>query len=147
MKKNNENKRIVEYYIIIIQANYRGHLVKIFLSKLLKGISNIIINLYEYTKFKKLILTMYKMTFEIIDIYTIHDPYFKLKINHIKKVIQIMMKYCRTRKLIFKKIEVDLINRIINSNIGLLPIKQNQEIYSNIPLINLIKYLSYLNIK
>ena len=58
-----------------------------------------------------------------------------------------MMKYCRTRKLIFKKIEVDLINRIINSNIGLLPIKQNQEIYSNIPLINLIKYLSYLNIK
>ena len=38
-------------------------------------------------------------------------------------------------------------NKIIEKNAYILPIKENQEIYSNIPLINLNKYLSYLNLK
>ena len=58
-----------------------------------------------------------------------------------------MVKNCRTRKLIFKKFEVKIINKIIKYNIGLLPIKENQEIYSNIPLINLNKFLTYLKIE
>ena len=37
-----------------------------------------------------------------------------------------------------------MINKITESNIGLLNVKENQIIYSNIPLINLNKYLSYL---
>ena len=37
-----------------------------------------------------------------------------------------------------------MINKITESNIGILKVKENQIIYSNIPLINLNKYLSYL---
>ena len=148
IKKNSENKRIIEYYIIIIQSNFRGFMVKLFLSKLIKGISNIIINLYEYTKFKQLILTIYKKAFEIIESFDIADiQNFYIKINQIKKVIKIMIKNCKTRKLIFKKNEVDIINKITEKNTYILPIRENQEIYSNIPLINLNKYLSYLNLK
>jgi len=145
IKKNAENKKIIEYYIIMIQSNFRGFMLRIFLSKLIKGIYNIINNLYSYTKFKKLILKMYTITFKAVEIFNkTKDPYFNLKISEIKKVIKIMLNNCRTRKLIFKKNEVDLINKITESNIGLLQIKPNQEIYSNIPLINLNKYLSYL---
>ena len=148
IKKNSENKRIIEYYIIIIQSNFRGFMVKLFLSKLIKGISNIIINLYEYTKFKQLILTIYKKAFEIIESFdiTVIQNYY-IKINQIKKVIKIMIKNCKTRKLIFKKNEVSIINKITEKNTYILPIRENQEIYSNIPLINLNKYLSYLNLK
>ena len=148
IKKNSENKRIIEYYIIIIQSNFRGFMVKLFLSKLIKGISNIIINLYEYTKFKQLILTIYKKAFEIIESFDITDiQNYYIKINQIKKVIKIMIKNCKTRKLIFKKNEVAIINKITEKNTYILPIRENQEIYSNIPLINLNKYLSYLNLK
>ena len=148
MKKNSENKRIIEYYIIMIQSNFRGSMVKLFLSKLIKGISNIIINLYEYTKFKQLILTIYKKAFEIIESFDITDiQNYYIKINQIKKVIKIMIKYCKTRKLIFKKNEVSIINKITEKNTYILPIRENQEIYSNIPLINLNKYLTYLNLK
>ena len=148
MKKNSENKRIIEYYIIMIQSNFRGSMVKLFLSKLIKGISNIIINLYEYTKFKQLILTIYKKAFEIIESFDITDiQNYYIKINQIKKVIKIMIKNCKTRKLIFKKNEVSIINKITEKNTYILPIRENQEIYSNIPLINLNKYLSYLNLK
>jgi hypothetical protein len=120
-------------------------MLRIFLSKLIKGTYNIINNLYSYTKFKKLILKMFTNTFEAVELFNkTKDPYFNLKISEIKKVIKIMLNNCRTRKLIFKKNEVDLINKITESNIGLLQIKPNQEIYSNIPLINLNKYLSYL---
>ena len=148
MKKNSENKRIIEYYIIMIQSNFRGFMVKLFLSKLIKGISNIIINLYEYTKFKQLILTIYKKAFEIIESFDITDiQNYYIKINQIKKVIKIMIKNCKTRKLIFKKNEVAIINKITEKNTYILPIRENQEIYSNIPLINLNKYLSYLNLK
>ena len=120
-------------------------MLRIFLSKLIKGIYNIINNLYSYTKFKKLILKMYTNTLEAVELFNkTKDPYFNLKISEIKKVIKIMLNNCRTRKLIFKKNEVNLINKITESNIGLLQIKPNQEIYSNIPLINLNKYLSYL---
>ena len=123
-------------------------MLKRFLSKLIKGVSRIIINLYEYSKFKKLILTIYQKTLESFDIYNkTNDPYLKLKIINIKNVVRIMNKNCRTRKLIFKKSEVDIINKITEINIGLLPIKENQEIYSNILLINLNKYLSYLSLK
>ena len=148
MKKNIENKRIIEYYIIKIQSTFRSFMLKLFLSKLIKGVSRIIINLYEYSKFKKLILTIYQKTLESFDIYNkTNDPYLKLKIINIKNVVRIMNKNCRTRKLIFKKSEVDIINKITEINIGLLPIKENQEIYSNILLINLNKYLSYLSLK
>ena len=148
IKKNSENKRIIEYYIIMIQSNFRGFMVKLFLSKLIKGISNIIINLYEYTKFKQLILTIYKKAFEIIESFDITDiQNYYIKINQIKKVIKIMIKNCKTRKLIFKKNEVAIINKITEKNTYILPIRENQEIYSNIPLINLNKYLSYLNLK
>ena len=58
-----------------------------------------------------------------------------------------MIKNCKTRKLIFKKNEVAIINKITEKNTYILPIRENQEIYSNIPLINLNKYLSYLNLK
>ena len=58
-----------------------------------------------------------------------------------------MIKHCRTRKIVFKKSETKLINKIIKDNIGLLPIKEKQEIYSNIPLINLNKFLTYIKIK
>ena len=147
LKKNNENKKIIEYFVINIQSHFRGHMLKLFLSKLIRGTSTIIINLYKYTKFKQLIIKMYKMTFKIIDNYIKNnDPYFRLNINNIKQVLKIMMKYCRTRKLIFKENEVKIINKIIDSNIGFLQIKENQEIYSNILLINLCKYLTYFNI-
>ncbi len=145
IKKTAENKKIIEYYIIMIQSNFRGFILRIFLSKLIKGIYNIINYLYSYTKFKKLIFKLYKMTFEAVDLFDkTKDPYFNLKINEIKKVVKIMLNNCLTRKLIFKKNEVDMINKITESNIGLLNIKENQIIYSNIPLINLNKYLSYL---
>ena len=148
MKKNIENKRIIEYYIIKIQSTFRSFMLKLFLSQLIKDVSRIIINLYEYSKFKKLILTIYQKTLESFDIYNkTNDPYLKLKIINIKNVVRIMNKNCRTRKLIFKKSEVDMINKITEINIGLLPIKENQEIYSNILLINLNKYLSYLSLK
>ena len=123
-------------------------MVKLFLSKLIKGTYNIIINLYEYTKFKKLILTMYKKAFEVVELFNPADAQnFYIKLNEIKKVIKIMINNCKTRKLIFKKNEVDFINKIIEKNAYILPIKENQEIYSNIPLINLNKYLTYLNLK
>jgi len=146
IKENKDHKRIIEYYITIIQSNFRGFLVRFFLAKLIKGIHNIINNLYEYTKFKQLILTLYKKSFELIES-NIKGDIYKKKINDINNVVKIMVKNCRTRKLIFKKYEVKILNKIIKYNIGLLPIKDNQEIYSNIPLINLNKFLTYLKIE
>ena len=146
MKENEENKRIIEYYIVIVQSNFRGYIVRIFLGKLIKGINDIINNLYEYTKFKQLILTLYKKSFELIELND-NSVIFGQKIKEINNVTKIMIKNCRTRKLIFKKNEVEIINKIIKYNIGLLPIKEDQEIYSNIPLINLNKFLTYIKIK
>ena len=146
IKENKEHKRIIEYYITIIQSNFRGLIVRIFLAKLIKGIHNIINNLYIYTKFKQLTLALYKKSFELIDS-NIKGDIFKQKINEINNVVKIMIKYCRTRKLIFKKYEVEIINKTIKYNIGILPIKENHEIYSNIPLINLNKCLTYLKMK
>ena len=37
-----------------------------------------------------------------------------------------------------------LIKLISKSNIGILPLEPNQEIYSNIPLIYLLKYINYI---
>ena len=139
IKENKDNKRIIDYYATIIQTNFRGYIVKLFLSKIIKGINSIIINLYEYTKFKQLIIKIYKMTFELIELNNI------ISLEEINKVVKIMIKKCKTRKLIFKKEEIDMINKVTKINIGILPIKENQEIYSNIPLINLNKYLIYLN--
>ena len=139
IKENIDNKRIIDYYATIIQTNFRGYIVKLFLSKIIKGINSIIINLYQYTKFKQLILKLYKMTFEFIELNKIYS------LEEINKVVKTMIKKCKTRKLIFKKEEVDKINKITKINIGILPIKDNQEIYSNIPLFNLNKYLTYLN--
>ena len=102
----------------MIQSNFRGFILRIFLSKLIKGIYNIINYLYSYTKFKKLILKLYTITFDAVDIFDkTKDPYFNLKINEIKKVVKIMLNNCLTRKLIFKKNEVDMINKITENNI------------------------------
>lgn len=139
MKENIDYKRIIEYYATIIQTNFRGYIVKLFLSKIIKGINSIIINLYEYTKFKQLILKLYKMVFEFIELNKVNS------LEEMHKVVKIVLKNCKTRKLIFKKEEVAMINKVTKINIGILPIKENQEIYSNIVLINLNKYLSYLN--
>ena len=144
IKENKDNKRIIEYYITLIQSNFRGFIVRSFLSKLIKSINAIILNLYEYTKFKQLIITLYKKTFELGEL---NDEKNKEKIEEINNVVKIMIKHCRTRKIVFKKSETKLINKIIKDNIGLLPIKENQEIYSNIPLINLNKFLTYIKIK
>ncbi len=76
----------------MIQSNFRGFILRIFLSKLIKGIYNIINYLYSYTKFKKLILKMYAITLEAVDLFDkTKDPYFNLKINEIKKVVKIML--------------------------------------------------------
>ena len=136
IKKNIENKKIIDYYVTIIQSNFRSFMVKIFINKLIKSVNSIIINLYEYSKFKQLILTMYKMTYE--------NDTNNIKLNQINKVLNIILKNCRTRKLIFKKYEVDMINKITKSNIGILPLEPNQEIYSNIPLIYLLKFINYI---
>ena len=136
IKKNIENKKIIDYYVTIIQSNFRSFMVKIFINKLIKSVNSIIINLYEYSKFKQFILTMYKMTYE--------NDTNNIKLNQINKVLNIIIKNCRTRKLIFKKYEVDMINKITKSNIGILPLEPNQEIYSNIPLIYLLKYINYI---
>ena len=144
IKENKDNKRIIEYYITLIQSNFRGFIVRSFLSKLIKSINAIILNLYEYTKFKQLIITLYKKTFELGEL---NDEKNKEKIEEINNVVKIMIKHCRTRKIVFKKSETKLINKIIKDNIGLLPIKENKEIYSNIPLINLNKFLTYIKIK
>ena len=91
---------------------------------------------------------MYTITLEAVDLFDkTKDPYFNLKINEIKKVVKIMLNNCLTRKLIFKKNEVNMINKITESNIGILKVKENQIIYSNIPLINLNKCLTYLKMK
>ena len=144
IKESKDNKRIIEYYITLIQSNFRGFIVRSFLSKLIKSINAIILNLYEYTKFKQLIITLYKKTFELGEL---NEEKNKEKIDEINNVVKIMIKHCRTRKIVFKKSETKLINKIIKDNIGLLPIKENQEIYSNIPLINLNKFLTYIKIK
>ena len=144
IKESKDNKRIIEYYITLIQTNFRGFIIRLFLSKLIKSINAIILNLYEYTKFKQLILTLYKKTFELGEL---NEEKNKEKIDEINNVVKIMIKHCRTRKIVFKKSETKLINKIIKDNIGLLPIKENQEIYSNIPLINLNKFLTYIKIK
>ena len=144
IKESKDNKKIIEYYITLIQSNFRGFIVRSFLSKLIKSINAIILNLYEYTKFKQLIITLYKKTFELGEL---NDEKSKEKIDEINNVVKIMIKHCRTRKIVFKKSETKLINKIIKDNIGLLPIKENQEIYSNIPLINLNKFLTYIKIK
>ena len=136
IKKNIENKKIIDYYVTIIQSNFRSFMVKIFINKLIKSVNSIIINLYEYSKFKQLILTMYKMTYE--------NDTNNIKLNQINKVLNIIIKNCRTRKLIFKKYEVDMINKITKINIGILPLEPNQEIYSNIPLIYLLKFINYI---
>ena len=136
IKKNIENKKIIDYYVTIIQSNFRSFMVKIFINKLIKSVNSIIINLYEYSKFKQFILTMYKMTYE--------NDTNNIKLNQINKVLNIIIKNCRTRKLIFKKYEVDMINKITKSNIGILPLEPNQEIYSNIPLIYLLKFINYI---
>ena len=136
IKNNIENKKIIDYYVTIIQSNFRSFMVKIFINKLIKSVNSIIINLYEYSKFKQLILTMYKMTYE--------NDTNNIKLNQINKVLNIIIKNCRTRKLIFKKYEVDMINKITKSNIGILPLEPNQEIYSNIPLIYLLKFINYI---
>ena len=136
MKENNDNKKIIEYYIIMIQSHFRSFLIKVFLSKLINSVDKIIIYLNKYTKFKKLILQMYEIAFK--------EKNCDKNINKINKVVKIMIKNCKTRKLIFNNNEVNIINKIIEVNIGILPIKANKEIYSSIPLLNLNKFLSYL---
>ena len=141
MNKNSENKRIIEYCIIMIQSKFRGFMVKVFLAKIIKSIDIIIDNLERYIGFKKLILSLYKITFDEIISDKNNNNEYKFKVNNVRKIIKVIIKNCPNRKLIFKKNEVDLINKLEGTNIGFRPIREEQEIYSVRLLLVLDKYL------
>jgi hypothetical protein len=141
MNKNSENKRIIEYCIIMIQSKFRGFMVKVFLAKIIRSIDIIIDNLERYIGFKKLILSLYKKTFDEIISDKIKYNEYKFKVNYVRKIIKVIIKNCTNRKLIFKKNEVDLINKLDETNIGFKPIREEQEIYSVRLLLVLDKYL------
>ena len=141
MNKNSENKRIIEYCIIMIQSKFRGFMVKVFLAKIIRSIDIIIDNLERYIGFKKLILSLYKTTFDEIISDKIKYNEYKFKVNNVRKIIKVIIKNCTNRKLLFKKKEVDLINKLDETNIGFRPIREEQEIYSVRLLLVLDKYL------
>ena len=95
----------------------------------------------RYLGFKKLILSLYKTTFDEIISDKIKYNEYKYKVNNVRKIIKVIIKNCKNRKLLFKKNEVDLINKLEETNIGFKPIREEQEIYSVRLLLVLDKYL------
>ena len=143
MNENKENKKIIKFCIVMIQSKFRGFMVKVFLANIIKSVDIIINNLDRYLSFKKLVLKMYKITFEDIVLKKDHSI-FKNRIKDIRKIIKFIIKNNKSRKLIFKQNEIDLINKLNESNIGFIPIKEEQAIYSIKLLLILDKFLFYL---
>ena len=144
MNENKEKKRIIEYCIIMIQSRFRGFMVKIFLSKIISSIDIIINAIERYIGFKKLILKLYRTTFNEILMDKFGHLEYKNKVIIIRKIIKVIIKNCKNRKLLFNKNEIDLINRLEEMNIGFRPIRLEQEIYSIKLLLSLDKFLFYL---
>jgi hypothetical protein len=145
MNESKENKKIIKYFIILIQSKFRGFMVKVFLSKIIRSVDIITNNLDKYIGFKKLVLQLYKTTFEEIVANKKNDNYdYKSRIKELRKLIRFIIKNSKSRRLLFKKQEIDLINKLEESNIGFVPIRIEQAIYSIKLLLILDKYLFYL---
>ena len=144
MNENIENKKIIKYCIVMIQSMFRGFMVKVFVSNLIRSIDIIINNLGKYIEFKKLVLKLYNKAFNEIEIKKNDNFEFRESIKELRKKIKFIIKNNKSRKLLFKKNEIDLINRLEESNIDFKPIKEEQPIYSVKLLLILDKYLFYL---
>ena len=144
MNENKENRKIIKYCIIMIQAKFRGFMVKVFLAKLIKSVDIIITNLDKYLQFKKLVLRLYKTTFDEIIWKRNDNTIFKNSIKEIRIFIKFIIKNNKSRKLVFKKNEIDLINKLSESEIEFRPLKEEQAVYSVKLLLILDKFLFYL---
>ena len=144
MKDSHENKRIIEYCIIMIQSKFRGFMVKAFLAKIIRSVDIIVNNLDRYLSFKKLVLKLYKISFNEIVFCKNENLDYKNKVKDIRKFIKFIIRNNKSRKLLFKKDEIDLINKLEGSNIGFRPIREEQPIYSIKLLLILDKFLFYL---
>ena len=144
MNENKENRKIIKYCIIMIQAKFRGFMVKVFLAKLIRSVDIIITNLDKYLQFKKLVLRLYKTTFDEIIWKRNDNTIFKNSIKEIRIFIKFIIKNNKSRKLVFKKNEIDLINKLSESEIEFRPLKEEQAVYSVKLLLILDKFLFYL---
>lgn len=144
MNESKEHKKIIEYCIILIQSKFRGFMVKVFLAKIIKSVEAITNSLDKYMGFKKLVLKLYRIAFDEIDRIKNENADYKSKIKELRKLIKYIIKNNKSRKLLFKHHEVDLINKLEGSNIGFRPIRIDQAIYSIKLLLILDKYLFYL---
>ena len=144
MNENKENKKIILYCIIMIQSKFRGFLVKAFLAKLIRSVDIIIINLDKYLQFKKLILRLYNKTFDEIIWKRNDNSAFRNSIQDVRKFIKFIIKNNKSRKLVFKKKEIDIINKLTETEIEFRPLKEDQAIYSVKLLLILDKFLFYL---
>ena len=143
MNENKENKKMIKFCIVMIQSKFRGFMVKVFLAKIIRSVDIIINNLDRYLSFKKLVLKLYKITFDDI-VWKKEHSNFKNRIKDIRKFIKFIIKNNKSRKLIFKQNEIDLINKLNDCNIGFIPIKEEQAIFSIKLLLILDKFLFYL---
>ena len=99
MNENKENKKIIKYCIIMIQSKFRGFMVKVFISKLIRSIDIIIRNLGRYIEFKKLVLKLYKITFNEIIWKKNENFEFKNKVKDLRKQIKFIIKNNKSLKI------------------------------------------------
>ena len=128
--ENSENKRIIEYFITLIQSKFRGFMVKLFLAKMVRSIDIIINCLDRYLGFKKMILSLFEIAFSgMIREKLMSEEYKELTIK-IRSVIRIILRNCRNHILIIKKPENDFINKLYENDIISKPINIDKVIYS-----------------